>query len=61
MATVSVDMATMQVVVNNGRPLLIHHKYSDVKWLYRLLAQKVDLNGHIVSHVTRHIASCDVM
>ena len=44
--------ATAQVVVNNGQPLLLHHKYEDFKWLYRLLARKMDLNGHIVGHVT---------
>ena len=42
----------MQVVVNDGKPLLLHHNYSDIKWLYRLLARRVDLGGNIVSHVT---------
>ena len=44
-------MKIVQVVVNEGKPLLLHHGYEHFKWIYRLLAQRIDIGGHIVSHM----------
>ena len=50
--SMAITLWKLQVEVNKGTPLTLHHRYSDMKWLYRLLSRKEDLSGHIVSHAT---------
>lgn len=38
----------IQVVINEGNPLLLHRRYEDMKWLYRLLSGTIDLGGNIL-------------
>ena len=49
MVTLMIVVAT-KVVVNDGKPLLLHRRYEEIRWVYRLLAYNVDIGGNIVSN-----------
>ncbi|CAI8044226.1 hypothetical protein GBAR_LOCUS24548, partial [Geodia barretti] len=38
----------IEVIVNDGKPLLLHRRYEEIRWVYRLLANNVDIGGNIL-------------